>query len=491
MTEPHSVFDLLPHKAVLVIGDVMLDRFVYGSVNRISPEAPVPVLSIEREDMMLGGAGNVLSNLAGLEIGRYIISVIGDDDAGKTVQKLTRERGADETHLIVQQDRPTTVKTRYLAQHQQLLRTDYERVGAVSKASEDEILRHAEILIPKINAVILSDYGKGVLTPRVIFGVIALAKKLGIPVLVDPRGSDYSRYRGADVVTPNRKELAEATGNMPTATDSDIESTVKALIESSGVHAVVATRSKDGMSVIKRDGKNFSKPLHLRTAPLEVFDVSGAGDTVIATLATAMACGASLEEAAELANKAGQIVVTKVGTAPIRRDELHAAVSDMALAPLCSFDEAAEQVRRWKARGWTVGLTNGCFDLLHYGHVSYLAKAREQCDRLIVGLNSDASVKRLKGAERPVQNQDSRAAVLSALGAVDMVVLFGDDKSEDDKPIKMIEAIKPDLFFKGGDYSEATLPEAATVKKNGGRVVIMQLHEGHSTTAAIKKIRGV
>ncbi len=489
--------------SILVVGDIMLDRFVYGDVNRISPESPVPILSIKRENSMLGGAGNVLSNLAGLGVKSYILSVIGEDEAGHAVQSLVKERGIDPDQLVTVSQRPTTIKTRYLATHQQLLRTDFEEKGSIDTKIEEEILKRAEKLIAQVQAVVLSDYGKGALTEKIIGQIVALAQKKNIPVLVDPKGSDYSIYKGADIVTPNRKELSEATGNMAVDTDENIVSAARKIMNDSGIHAVVATRSQDGMSIIQAD----TAPIHLRTEALEVFDVSGAGDTVIATIAAGLAAGANLIESVALANKAGSIVVAKSGTASVHREELLAALNKQDLdikteedgnaaiidrvreARICNEEEMLECAKRWKMRGLKIGFTNGCFDILHTGHITYLNQARNKCDRLIIGLNADESVKRLKGATRPLNDEIARATVLGALGAVDIVIIFGKKAEETDKPCKLIEKLQPDIFFKGGDYTLEQLPEASVVQSYGGEVFIMPHCEGHSTTATIDKMK--
>lgn len=473
---------------ILVAGDIMLDRFVYGAVERISPESPVPVLSISRENAMLGGAGNTLANLAGLGVKARALSVVGNDEEGAQIRKLAEAQGIDTAGLLIDDERPTIVKTRFLAGHQQLLRTDFERKQPLSSAKEKALLQKAEELISNVDALIISDYGKGMLSDHVICALIEQAKAKKIPVLVDPKGFDYARYKGASVITPNKKELGEATGLTRLASDEDIVIAARKLINQSGVEAVVATRSRDGMSVVQNKGE----PLHLRTKDIEVFDVSGAGDTVIATVAAALAAGAALNDAAALANIAASIVVAKVGTAPIRLQELQDALDGVtASAELCTLDVAAENVRRWKAKGLKVGFTNGCFDVLHVGHVSYLAAARRQCDRLVVGLNRDTSVKILKGEGRPVHDEASRAAVLSALSSVDMVVMFGAEKEgQDNTAIALIEKLQPDLYFKGGDYTESQIPETPAVKAAGGQVCIMPFAEGHSTTASIAKIKG-
>ncbi len=493
--------------AILVAGDIMLDRFVYGHVDRISPESPVPVLSIDRENVMLGGAGNTLSNLIHLKCSGKILSIIGDDEPGRQVREKAGHYGIDTVGLLTVSDRPTIVKTRFLSGHQQLLRTDFERVKEISAQTEQELLKAADKILPTVKALILSDYGKGLLTQSLIRGLIERAKRRGIPVLVDPKGADYSRYAGADVVTPNRKELSLATGGGTVDDDGQVEQAAQDVIKRCGIKTVVATRSRDGMSVIEKDGS-----VHIRSATdIEVFDVSGAGDTVIATIAAGLAAGAEIVQAAALANLAGSIVVSKVGTAPIRAEELVEALENLDMhgqgltafsshgsaqdrtreAPVAqTWEEAKEDIERWKARGLTVGFTNGCFDIIHPGHVKYLNAARHRCDRLVVGLNIDSSVRFLKGEGRPVHDQQSRAAVLAALGSVDLVVLFGaQEKGQDNTAISLISVLQPDRYFKGGDYTVDRIPEAATVLAYGGEVEVLDIAEGHSTTNSIKKIK--
>lgn len=507
-TDAIELLDRLPRVKVAVVGDIMLDEYVYGNVSRISPEAPVPVMAVRRDNAMLGGAGNVLANLRGLDVACATIAVVGQDDAADAVMRLVREKGDAGDGILRVPHRPTTIKTRFVAGNQQLLRCDRETSAAIAPDLERDIEALARRLFADAGAVVLSDYGKGMLTPGLIAALIRLAGERGVPVLVDPKGADYAIYRGATAVTPNRKELAEATGGMPTASDDDIVAAATALIQRTGVDAVIATRSEDGMSIVRRD----RPPVHLRTEAVEVFDVSGAGDTVIATIAAMLAAGADLVAAASIANTAGGIVVAKVGTAAIHRRELGEALvhRDLAARPandsagngratvidrtregmVLRLDEAREQVARWQARGLRVGWTNGCFDILHAGHVGYLNRARDFCDRLIVGLNSDASVRRLKGESRPVNHEAARATVMAGLGAVDLVVPFGDDPADDDKPVRAVTALKPDILFKGGDYVESQLPEAAAVRAYGGDVRIMPFTEGHSTTSIIGKIQG-
>ncbi|TAN76336.1 MAG: D-glycero-beta-D-manno-heptose-7-phosphate kinase [Magnetospirillum sp.] len=487
MTELSALADrveLLRNTPVLCIGDVMLDRFVYGSVDRVSPEAPIPVLFIERETAMLGGAGNVVRNLVALGAAPAFLSVVGDDPAGREVTRLVGEHGEIDPCIVVETGRQTTIKTRFFASHQQLLRADRESRVAVGGSIRDQLLTRADRLLAKAEVVVLSDYGKGVLAPVVAGELIRRAKATGKKVVVDPKGSDYSIYTGATIVTPNRKELFEATG-MATDGDDAVIAAARHLIATCSLEAVLVTRSQDGMTLVTADGEAH----HLAAEAREVFDVSGAGDTVVATLAAAIASGASLLEGAHLANVAAGIVVGKVGTAVAYAEEVVAALhhddltaGESKIVPLTA---AAEIVDRWRRKGQKVGFTNGCFDLLHPGHVAILTQAKAACDRLVVGLNSDASVQRLKGPTRPVQSEASRATVLSSLASVDMVVIFGEDT-----PLRVIEALRPDVLVKGADYTIDKVVGADLVQSWGGKVVLADLVDGQSTTNTIKRMNG-
>ena len=467
---------------VLCIGDAMLDRFVYGSVDRISPEAPIPVLCTEREDAMLGGAGNVVRNLVALGAHPAFVAVVGDDEAGREVGRLLGEHHEIDPCLVIEPGRQTTIKTRFFASSQQLLRADCETRAPLAQFSRDQVLARAEHLIERAGVVVLSDYGKGVLAPPVVSELISRAKAMGKKVIVDPKGTDYTRYRGASLLTPNRKELHEATG-MAVDTDAAVVVAARRLIETCGVEAVLVTRSQDGMTLVPAKGEVHHLPAEAR----EVFDVSGAGDTVVATLAAAVASGATLLDAARIANVAAGIVVGKVGTAVAYATEVVAALhhDEIMTAETKVADRvtAADMLERWRRKGMKVGFTNGCFDLLHPGHVSLLNQAKGQCDRLVVGLNSDASVGRLKGPTRPVQSESARAAVLASLAAVDLVVIFGEDT-----PLELIRALKPDVLVKGADYTVDTVVGAADVQSWGGRVVLADLVAGQSTTNTIKKM---
>lgn len=478
-----ALVDSLSGARVLTVGDVMLDRYVTGQVDRISPEAPIPVLRITAERVMLGGAGNVVANLAALGGSGPFIAAIGDDGAGNEVKRLLNGLHTITPSLAIDAGRRTTQKTRFVGGAQQLMRADIESDAPLSGDALAEVLDFASAAVDQDLVVVLSDYGKGVLTSAVVDGVIKAAHQAGAIVIVDPKGHNYARYKGADIVTPNKKELHEAT-NMPVATDADVIAACAHLIASCELGGVLATRSAEGMTLVIKG----EAPRHFKAEAREVFDVSGAGDTVVATLALSLAAGADPYEAAHLANIAAGIVVGKSGTATLSAEELAHAVHhqemNQAEAKLKGLDHAETIVAKWRARGLKVGFTNGCFDLLHPGHISLLAQARGACDRLVVGLNSDASVSRLKGPSRPVQSESSRAAVLGALSAVDMVVIFNEDT-----PLRLIETLRPDVLVKGADYTIETVVGADIVQGYGGRVVLADLAEGHSTTNTINRLK--
>jgi D-beta-D-heptose 7-phosphate kinase/D-beta-D-heptose 1-phosphate adenosyltransferase len=477
-----TLLDCFDDTPILCIGDVMLDRYVQGSVDRISPEAPIPVLRVKRETAMLGGAGNVVANLASLGALPFFTSAVGQDEAGSAIQHMTRSLGCAEP-LPVDAVRPTTVKTRFVSGAQQLLRVDQEETTAIGSDGEAALIAHALAAIGNVKAVVISDYSKGLITHAVAQAVIKAARAAAIPVVVDSKPESYKFFAGATLLKPNRPELARATG-LPVVTDDDIVAASIRLMELSGIDCIVATRSEQGMSVVTRGGA----AIHLRTEAKEVFDVSGAGDTVAATIAVALGCGATIVQAAELANHAAGIAVAKIGTAPVRLNELRDVLrdqDDVARHKFQPLDDVADQAERWRARGVKIGFTNGCFDILHPGHISLIAQARRNCDRLIVGLNSDASVKRLKGESRPVNDEVSRAAVLSALEDVDAVVVFGEDTPKD-----IIERLRPDVLIKGADYTLENIVGADFVMSYGGTVVLADLQPGHSTTNTIKRMGG-
>jgi D-beta-D-heptose 7-phosphate kinase / D-beta-D-heptose 1-phosphate adenosyltransferase len=474
------LIDRMKTARVLCIGDVMLDHYVYGQVERVSPEAPIPVLWIEREMKTLGGAGNVMRNLRALGAASSFISVVGNDEAGREIGRLVEAQDGAEAHVLVQPQRTTTVKTRYIAGNQQLLRADRESAIPLDPYIREDLLRLACELVADHPVVIISDYGKGVLTEGVALEIIRAATEAGAQVIVDPKGGDHIRYRGADLLKPNRRELAHATG-MPVATESEIVAASRVLIERCGFNAVLASLGPEG-SVLVSDST-----VHIqRTEVREVYDVSGAGDTVVATVGAALAVGVSLTDAARLANAAAGIVVGKIGTAVVYASELIASLNGRdlhAADKVVPRSHALDLVARWRRHGLKIGFTNGCFDLLHPGHVALLGQAKAACDRLVVGLNSDASTARLKGPRRPIQNESERAAVLASLAAVDLIVVF-----EEDTPIELIREIQPQLLVKGDDYRLDEVVGADFVKSAGGEVLLAKVVPGYSTTATIARL---
>jgi D-beta-D-heptose 7-phosphate kinase/D-beta-D-heptose 1-phosphate adenosyltransferase len=475
----------LGRQTVLCIGDLMLDDFVYGDVSRISPEAPAPVIRVSREDVIVGGAGNVARNIASLGAKCLFVGVVGDDITGEILRaELKRERGIA-SHLVVDPARPTTRKLRFVSEHfsTHLLRADWEVAHPAGAKVETALIRQALKLIPKAGAVVLSDYAKGVLTPRVIRAVIQKAKALGKPVVVDPKGLDFSIYRGATIVTPNRKELADAT-RMPVGSHAEISAAASALARRVGSRAVLVTLSEDGMLLQAGRGAG----VHVPAYSVKVRDVSGAGDTVAAVLAVMLAADADFESATRAANAAAAVVVGKSGTATVSMDELRPRILPAATFAedkiIGDWRELDARLEHWRAEDLRIGFTNGVFDLLHPGHIKVLTQAREACDRLVVGLNSDASVKRLKGKNRPIQGEQARAEVLAGLEAVDLVAVFGEDT-----PLELIRRVKPTVLVKGGDYRPDQVVGREVVKALGGEVVVVDLVKGFSTTRIVEKSR--
>lgn len=466
---------------VVCVGDVMLDRFVYGEVTRVSPEAPIPVCRVTNETAMLGGAGNVVRNLVSVGAAVDFVSVTGDDDIAADIDLLLRDLAGVTPTLIVEKDRPTTSKVRYIAGGQQLLRADREVTTPISADVADSVFAAAEAALSRAGALIVSDYGKGTVTDDLVARLIAAAKAAGKPIIVDPKSRNFSRYAGASLITPNLKELGEATDGDLSSEDG-IAAAARRLLSAAGIDAMLVTRGAQGMSLISPDRAD-----HFPSRAREVFDVSGAGDTVLAVLAAGIAAGTPAMEAAQLANVAAGVVVGKTGTAVVYADDLHAELGEMAgiggPQPPLRLAAALDRIRTWKDRGEKVGFTNGCFDLLHPGHVSLLASARSTCDRLVVGLNSDASVKRLKGENRPMQNESARAAVLSSLETVDLVVIF-----DEDTPEVLLHEVRPDVLVKGADYTVETVVGADLVQSYGGKVVLAEIVPGFSTTATIARM---
>ncbi len=472
-------FGNLPQHA-LVIGDVMLDRYLIGDVSRISPEAPVPVVLLKNQHDRAGGAANVAANLALLGIKTHIIGCVGNDGEGAILLDLIAKTGIDHSGVIHSDQRPTVAKTRILSGHQQMMRLDQESNAAFSTDENTQLLtaiRNQLVLKPAI--VILSDYAKGVLGSEICQQVIAQCNAQNIPVLVDPKGHDYSKYRYATALTPNKKEAAEACAT--NTHDPDLIDKAAALKGKLDLQFFVVTRGDEGISLIDDHA-------HLLPATAkQVFDVSGAGDTVIATLAAGLVHGLSPLESLQLANVAAGVVVGKVGTVPITRDELVEALtseqSSEQAHKVCDLPHLLQKVANWRKNKQKIVFTNGCFDLLHAGHVTYLEAAKKRGDKLILGLNTDRSVSALKGPTRPVVNENDRARVLAALESVDAVILF-----DEDTPLNLINAIRPDVIAKGSDYTVDQVVGGKEVESWGGEIALIDLVAGRSTSNIIKKM---
>jgi D-beta-D-heptose 7-phosphate kinase/D-beta-D-heptose 1-phosphate adenosyltransferase len=473
---------------ILCVGDVMLDRFVEGSVRRISPESPVPIVLRERTDSVPGGAANVGRNVSALGGVCTLIGAVGDDPIGLELRHLLSECGRIAPMLVVDPARPTIEKVRYVSQGQHLLRVDRERPGDISEDGARTIIAEAARVMADHHVLVLSDYAKGVLTDGVIAGLVAVAQQASVPVVVDPKSARLARYAGATLVTPNAHEATESTG-IAIVEDEDAEQAGLAVLAVADIEAILITRAGQGMSLIGRDGAIA----HLPASAREVFDVVGAGDTVVATLALCLGGGMSLADAARIANVAAGLVVGKHGTATITRSELTDELVRLSRAGMVSSQlkvissARAETLRgQWEREGLVVGFTNGCFDILHVGHIEILEFARSQCDRLIVAVNDDASVRRLKGASRPINNEGDRAQILGAFGFVDAVTVFSEDT-----PYELIRALQPDVLVKGADYTIEQMVGHDIVQARGGRVVTFDLVPGRSTTSIIARSRAL
>jgi D-beta-D-heptose 7-phosphate kinase / D-beta-D-heptose 1-phosphate adenosyltransferase len=466
---------------VLVIGDVMLDRFVYGTVERISPEAPIPVVHVDRQSDMPGGAANVARNVAAMGARAILLGVVGDDAWAADLRLQIAASPEITAELIVDASRPTTVKTRYVAEGQQVMRADRESRAAVGADVEQRLVAAFSRAIDAVSVVLLSDYAKGVLSDSVTRTVIDMARKAGKMVIVDPKNRDFAKYRGATVIKPNRAELQVACGH-PCSTQDEVVAGARHVLAQGICGTLVVTRGKDGMSVIGSENTTA----HLPTAAQQVFDVSGAGDTAMAALALGLAAGGGIVDAASLANIAAGLAVGKRGTATVSTGEMIAelrpADPSQGAQKVFSLEAILHLVGRWRDQNLKIAFTNGCFDLLHPGHVALLEYARRAADRLIVGLNADSSVRRLKGPNRPVQSEVARATLLAAMGSVDAVVIFADDE-----PLDLIDKISPDVLVKGADYQPDQVVGADLVVARGGRLLLAPLLPGHSTASTVQR----
>jgi D-beta-D-heptose 7-phosphate kinase/D-beta-D-heptose 1-phosphate adenosyltransferase len=480
----HAILNLLEggfgHLKILVVGDIMLDRYIHGEVDRISPEAPVPVLRHAQRYERAGGAANVAMNLAGLGCQTFLAGFWGSDSEQKELATIL-ERASIDTLGVVSSSLPTISKTRIVGRTQQLLRLDIESRDPIPPIELDRLQQRAVELVSKVHAVILSDYAKGALTPALCQAVIHAARSADIPVLADPKTPDFSKYTGATSVCPNLHELALATGIPPHQTDQ-LLSAARTLLTEHTFEFLTVTMSERGIDVLTPTS-TYHSPARAR----EVFDVSGAGDTVIATLTASLAGGLTLETSVDLANLAAGVVVGKVGTVPIAAHELVHELTPSsnltATEKILDLDRMRTRVAEWRSSGETIVFTNGCFDLLHVGHITLLEDCRRFGSKLVLGLNADASIRRLKGPTRPIVADRERARVMAALAAVDAVVLF-----EEDTPLELIHALQPDVLVKGGDYTVDTVVGHEVVLAAGGRVEIVPTVEGFSTTNIVKKL---
>lgn len=487
LPELHKVLDLLEdgfgRLSVLVVGDVMIDRYIVGDVERISPEAPVPVLRQVREYSRPGGAANVAMNLAGLGLKATLAGFVANDNAGKELRSLLVGSGVDASGLV-DCGLPTIAKTRVVSRTQQLMRIDVESRDEHNSTDCQALCDFAAKAVSSVQAVILSDYAKGALTDALCRAVIDAARSKGVPVLVDPKTRDLTKYSGATTISPNLHELSMATGVPVHQTDALLQAG-RDLLRSLQMDYLTVTMSEKGIRVLHPDGKG--EEIHSPARAREVFDVSGAGDTVIATLAAGLAGGLQVGTAVDLANVAAGIVVAKLGTVPVAAHEIVAELTVSggitSAEKVLDQERAAARISEWKEAGETVVFTNGCFDLLHIGHVTLLEDCRRYGSKLVVAMNTDRSVSELKGPTRPIVGQNERTRVMAALGCVDMVVLF-----DEETPLELIRALKPNVLVKGGDYSVETVVGHEDVLASGGRVEIVPTVEGFSTTNIVKKM---
>ncbi|HEY6872624.1 MAG TPA: D-glycero-beta-D-manno-heptose-7-phosphate kinase [Geobacteraceae bacterium] len=476
-----SLFTRAKEIKALVVGDLMLDEYLWGKAERISPEAPVQVVDVVREDIRLGGAGNVANNLVALGCGVTVLSVIGADENGTVLRHAFSGKGVDTAGVFEDPMRRTSKKTRVVAAHQQIVRIDRESRQPVSPEFEEKIAGFLAERGGEYQVILVSDYLKGVLTPGVLAAIMVAGRRLGIPVVIDPKGNDYRKYRGATILTPNRRE-AEIASGIGIDGEESLARAAEQLLREEDLEALLITRSEEGMSLFEAAGRT----VHIPTVAREVYDVTGAGDTVLAVMGVVLACGHCFEEASRLANVAAGIAVGKLGTSVVTPPEIINEVGRGhrdSNAKIKNREVLAAIIAEERQQGKRTVFTNGCFDLLHVGHVKYLQKARSMGDLLVLGLNSDASVRRLKGDTRPLIGEQERAQLLAALDCVDYVVIF-----DEDTPLRLIETLRPQVLVKGGDYTPEGVVGKDLVESYGGRVELVEFVDGKSTTNIIEKI---
>ena len=481
----NKLLEILPKlkdRKVLVVGDIMLDEHILSKVGRLSPEAPVPVADVVSIVYTPGGAANVATNIQALGGSPYLLGVVGKDSSRERLFEVLRERGIDTDNIIVDEGKPTTLKSRIIAHGQHVVRVDTEKRGPISNRLVCKILEMVKDIIDEVDALIISDYGKGVVTDDLARNLISMARERGKVVSVDPKGTDYGKYSEATIISPTRREAEMAT-KIVIANEDDLIKVGWKLLEELKTEFILITKGEAGMSLFEREGRIT----HIPAVVSEVYDITGAGDTVVSVLTLALAAGAKIKEAAELSNLAAGIVVRKVGTAVATREKLEEIIryqsGERVNGKIRPLSELISVSKRLKDEGKKVVFTNGCFDLLHIGHLRYLQKAKEAGDVLIVGINSDSSMRRLKGTKRPIVQQNERAEILSALECVDYVVIFSEDT-----PYRVIRAIRPDILVKGGDYEAGQIVGTDLVKLSGGKVLVIGEVKNHSTTLLVKAI---
>lgn len=480
MKKLKAIVEKFKDKKILVIGDLMLDEHIWSKVGRISPEAPVPVAEVTKITHVPGGCGNVAANIAAMGGTPILVGLIGKDSSGEKLKSALKKANISTKYILQTAERPTILKSRVIAASQHVVRVDREKKEHISQNLYKRILLSIKKIVPRVDGIILSDYKKGILTPKVCREIISQAIKYKVPVSVDPKGKDYSRYKSVTIITPNVKEAQEASG-IKIENENDLAKAGKVLLRKTNTKHILITRGKDGMSLFSRNGNH----LHIPAVPREVFDITGAGDTVISALTISLACKAQIKDVVYLANLAAAISVGKIGTQAVSKEEIIDALDekDPGIRKIKTRKEIAKIIQRAREENAKIVFTNGCFDILHLGHVRYLREAKKLGDILIVGLNSDSSVKKLKGNSRPYIPQNERAEILASLEHVDYVTIFSELR-----PNRLIEIVKPDFHVKGGDYKMEELPERKIVKSFRGKIIIIPPLAGRSTTSLIDKI---
>ena len=472
-----ETFHLFKKTKVFLIGDIMLDQYIFGNVNRISPEAPVPIFLKDKSKEMLGGSGNVLSNLISLGTNTFYLSIVGKDDNALKVRKLLNKLKPNNYYLLSEKKRKTTVKTRFIVNSQQIIRVDEEDSAFINKNLEDRLIKKIDSYITGKDVAIISDYNKGIITERISKYVIKKSNALNIPVIIDPKNEDFNIYRNATLITPNQLEASKVT-KMKAQSDKDAEACGKTIIKKYNINKVLITRGEKGLLLVSKKASVYSP-----TAAKEVFDVSGAGDTVLAVIAACYPNKIEEKKILSLANKAAGKVVAKIGTSTISIDELIKNKKNNSKDKILDLKTLSKKIKIDKEKGLKIGFTNGCFDILHYGHVKYLEKSKLYCDKLIVALNSDKSVKLIKGKSRPINNQITRASIISSLNCCDYIIIF-DERT----PLSLIKKIKPDLITKGGDYKNKKIVGESEIKRWGGTALKLDFINGLSSTNLIEKL---